>query len=50
MKVKIRCSICGKFIKYSDIGTDKIGYDFTPDSEFTIESHEYYHKKCERAG
>jgi hypothetical protein len=43
--INAKCECCGKFVKrYSD---DTI-LVFTPDSEFTIESFEYYHKKCKK--
>ncbi len=42
---KIKCDLCGKFIAYKDI-PNNVKYTFTPDSEFTIETHEFIHKKC----
>jgi hypothetical protein len=42
----IRCSLCGKFISYKDVGTDKIHFTYIPDTEFTHESYEWEHEKC----
>ena len=42
-----KCVICGKFIAYKDIGTDKISDEFTPDTDFTTEAYEIWHKECE---
>lgn len=41
-----KCSICGKFISYSDIEKDLITVDFTPDTEYTIEKTVMTHKLC----
>ena len=49
MANEFRCSICGRFIAYADIGTDKIVQDFTPDSEFTTECLEMWHKDCDKS-
>lgn len=43
-----KCIFCGKYIAYKDIGTDKIGTHYEPDSEFTTETFEYWHKSCEK--
>ena len=42
-----RCIYCGKFISISDMKTDKIGSNFTPDSFYTTEKLEFYHKSCQ---
>ena len=44
-KWDVRCSICGRFISRDDI-PEKIGQRFTPDTEFTCEDHEFWHKSC----
>jgi len=42
-----KCFWCGKFIKYKDINNhNKVKYSFTPDSEFTTETHTFEHLKC----
>jgi len=45
-KNHIKCSVCGKFIKYDDIGTDKIKVKYIPDTEYTVESTEFCHLGC----
>jgi len=45
---KIKCSICGRFIKSAQIGTKKIKCNYTPDSQYTVETIEYYHAKCDK--
>jgi len=42
----IRCSVCGKFIKYEDCSNGKVLVEFTPDTEYTTESTEFTHTKC----
>ena len=42
-----RCGICGRFFSYLDIERGKITSDFTPDSAYTYEKTEFFHKKCE---
>ena len=44
-KKPIRCDICGKFIRYSDI-PDLVIVDFTPDTEYTKEETLFTHIKC----
>jgi len=44
----IKCSICGKFIKYDDIYNNKIIIEFVPDTPLTIERTIFTHKKCKR--
>lgn len=44
-KNQIKCEICGKFIKYSDIPV-LVNIKFTPDTEYTIEKTEFAHNKC----
>jgi len=44
-KNPIRCEVCGKFIKYSDI-PEKTIVNYTPDTEYTIEKTEFFHKEC----
>lgn len=40
----IRCEICGKFMSKLDL---EVGHcDFTPDTAFSYEKVEWYHKKC----
>lgn len=38
---QIKCDACGRFIKSEDLA-----YDFQPDSAFTAEKCDQYHKKC----
>lgn len=38
---KIRCDLCGRFVANNDVTGS-----YTPDSDFTIERIEHYHKKC----
>lgn len=42
-----KCTICGRYVAYRDIGTNKIITEYTPDSEFSAELTELHHKKCE---
>ena len=42
-----KCIICGRFIAYEDI-PDKIGQRYTPDTDFTNELIEMWHKDCEK--
>lgn len=42
----IRCTICGKFIKYDDLDKATIKSTFTPDTLFTIEEIKYAHQIC----
>lgn len=42
----IQCSACGKFISYKEIDSGQTVWDFTPDTHFTSESCDYYHRKC----
>ena len=41
-----RCGVCGRFFSYLDIERGKITSDFTPDSAFTHEKIEFFHKGC----
>ena len=44
---KIKCNICGKFIKYKEIpGNVEIKY--IPDTEYTIEETIFIHNKCKK--
>ncbi len=43
---RYKCDYCNKFIKMEEIKQEEIKQIFTPDSEFTIEGMEYYHKQC----
>lgn len=47
---KIRCWWCGKFIGYKEFERNEIRADFIPNTEFTVESCEYAHKKCIKDG
>ena len=40
-----RCIYCGKYIAYRDI-PEKVGQAYTPDSEYTTELIEMWHKSC----
>lgn len=42
--LKCKCKLCGKFISIKN--HDNFHLDFTPDTEFTTESFDYYHKDC----
>lgn len=44
-KLQPRCSVCGKFMAYRDLG--KHCYKYTPDTHFSTEEHEYWHKECD---
>lgn len=46
----IKCSICGRFISYADINNRLTGYHYTPDTPFTAEEHEHWHKACDING
>ena len=41
-----RCIYCGKYVAYNDI-PKKVTVELTPDSEYTSEKCEMWHKKCE---
>jgi len=43
---EFRCKVCGKFISYKDFDSNNVKVDFTPDTQFTVESYEYAHKPC----
>lgn len=45
-KNPIKCSVCGKFIKYEDIDTDKVKVEYTPDTEYTVEKTEFTCSSC----
>jgi len=42
-----KCTVCGKFIGISEFICGEIGGDFTPDSHFTREEINHWHKSCE---
>ena len=47
MRDKIfKCTICGKFVSYSDIQNGDVIQEFTPDTHRSIEKMEMTHKKC----
>ena len=39
-----KCIYCGKYVSYSDIEKNKVEVKFTPDTHFTVEKFEMYHK------
>ncbi len=41
-----KCSICGKYVSYRDIGTPNVITQYIPDTEFTIEDTNFTHLKC----
>lgn len=41
-----KCTKCGKFLSYEELDSDNVKFEFTPDTEFSIESSEYYHLNC----
>lgn len=43
-----KCIYCGKYIKYDDIGTDKIDSEFTPETDYTREELLFWHTECEK--
>ena len=43
-----KCTWCGKFLSYAEMADKKlVKYKFTPDTDCTIETHEYWHIACE---
>jgi len=42
-----RCIYCGQFIGLDEFQGGEVETDFTPDTYFTYETIEHYHKKCE---
>lgn len=40
-----KCGGCGKFISYDEMQKDTI-CEFTPDTHFTAEKVEWFHKHC----
>jgi len=47
MKKQPRCGICGRIIGASEFDRDEIKVDFVPDTERTVESTTFTHKRCE---
>ena len=43
---EFRCHVCGKFISYKDFDNSNVHIDYTPDTQFTVESYKYAHKPC----
>jgi hypothetical protein len=43
----INCFVCGKFISYNDIESEKVDVHFQPDNEYTSEDRYFSHKECE---
>lgn len=41
-----RCSICGRFLGRADFDLNSVGYEFTPDTSFTAEKMEWFHRRC----
>lgn len=44
----IRCSVCGRFIGFAEFRRNRVGTRFTPDSHFTAEIMEFWHRKCDK--
>ena len=42
-----KCIYCGQYISYEDILLGNVKNNFIPDSHFTIEQYEFWHKGCE---
>lgn len=50
MNGQIRCSACGKYIGYNEMGEGgAVTVYFTPDAEGTIEYTEFIHTNCDYA-
>jgi len=45
-----KCAYCGQYIAYQDIGTDKIGEEYIPETEFTNEETTFWHNSCKNKG
>ncbi len=45
-KIWNRCIYCGRFIGLGEFMRGEVETDFTPDTHFTYEKIEHYHKKC----
>jgi hypothetical protein len=41
-----KCTVCGKYISYSDIDGGKVKHVYTPDTEYTVEDNKFTHIKC----
>lgn len=41
-----RCSVCGKFISYSEIDKNEVKVEYTPDTEYTVEETVFAHLHC----
>lgn len=41
-----RCSVCGKFISYSEIDNNEVKVKYTPDTEYTVEETVFTHLHC----
>jgi len=46
MNQKFRCVACGKYLSHESFEKGEVHIEFTPDTPFTVESIEYFHKKC----
>lgn len=45
-----KCVYCGRFIGHKEMDGDAVSFHFTPDSEFTTESIDYFHVVCRPVG
>jgi len=41
-----KCRTCGKFISHHEFINGDVNIKFIPDTNFTVETTECYHKKC----
>lgn len=41
-----RCSVCGKFISYSEIDKNEVKVEYTPDTEYSVEETVFTHLHC----
>lgn len=42
----VSCIYCGRFIGHKEFDSNAVSFHFTPDSEFTTESIDYFHVVC----
>jgi hypothetical protein len=44
----IRCAICGRFVAYGALADGTAETEFTPETEYTRERTEFFHRSCVR--
>ena len=47
-RILLRCDYCGRFISLSDFPDKAVNQMVLPDSDYSVETFETYHKDCKR--